>query len=96
MLTGSYGTARLELGTDGAVIRGRGPFRPLVRWEAAYADISQAVAVRRPGISGVLLRSPSGPIAFWTPQWEQILDLPELRGVPVGQPMSKLRRQDLY
>jgi hypothetical protein len=68
MITGSYGTARLELSDGGVAVLGRGPFRPLIRWQAGYGDISQATAVRGPGKSGVLLRAPSGPAAFWSPQ----------------------------
>jgi hypothetical protein len=96
MLTGSYAAARLELADSGVAVRGRGPFRPLIRWEAPYGDISQAIAVRGPGKSGVLLRAPSGPIAFWTPQWAEILDLLELRAVPASRAVAKIRRQDFY
>jgi hypothetical protein len=82
MLTGSYRTARLELSDGGVAVLGRGPFRPLIRWEVRYGDIGQATAVRRPGISGVVLRAPRGAMAFWTPQWAEILRLLELRAVP--------------
>ncbi len=50
-LTGSYGSARLELHGDEVVIRGRGPFRPLIR-AANYNEIREAGAVRAVGRSG--------------------------------------------
>ncbi|HCU93619.1 MAG TPA: hypothetical protein DHU96_13175 [Actinobacteria bacterium] len=61
-----------------------------------YGGISQATAVRGPGKSGGLLRAPCGPVAFWTPQWMEILMLLELLAVPVSSVITKLRRQDLH
>ena len=94
--TGSYGTACLELRTDEAVLRGRGPFRPFVRWAAGYGDISEATAVSGLGKSGLVLRGPSGTVAFWTPQWSEVLALLELRDVPVTREVSRIRMQDFY
>jgi hypothetical protein len=95
MITGSYGTAWLELGEDAVVVRGRGPFRFFIRWVAPYGDISGAKAARAPGKSGLLLSGPGGNVAFWTPRWVEVLDLLELRAVPVSRTPSKVRRQDL-
>ena len=96
MITGSYGTARLKLLDGEVAVLGRGPFRALIRWRAGYGEISQATAVRGPGKSGVLLRVPSGPIAFWSPRWPEILGLLELRGVPVSRVVTKISWKDFY
>jgi hypothetical protein len=95
MWTGTWGTASLALGSGQVAIRGRGPFRPLIRWEARYDQISQVQAVRGAGLSGLLLRGPGGPIAFWTPRWTEIADLLDLQAVPVDRSVSKLSRNDL-
>jgi hypothetical protein len=94
--TGSYGTAWLELRADEAVLRGRGPFRPFIRWTARYVDIVEAKAVRGLGKSGLLLCGPSGKVAFWTPQWSEMLSLFELREVPVIREVTKIRMRDFY
>jgi hypothetical protein len=60
-LTGSYGTARLELLYNEAVLRGRGPFGPLVRWAASYGDMVEAKAVLGIGNTGLLLCGPGYP-----------------------------------
>jgi len=94
-IVGSYGTARLELGDDEVVLHGRGPFRPFIRWAASYGVISEARAVRAPiGRSGLLLSAPAGNIAFWTPRWAEVLDLLELRAVPVSRAVTKATMQD--
>lgn len=94
MWAGSWGTARLELGGEGLAIRGRGPFRPFIGWESRYGEITQAQAVRGPGMAGLLLRGPGGPIAFWTPRSAEILDLLDLRAVSVNRTVMKIRRTD--
>jgi hypothetical protein len=94
---GSRGTARLELMGDTIAVRGRGPFRLLVRWQAGYGDIAMARAAKswRTG-SGVLLLVAGGRwIAFWSPHWAEILDLLELRGVAVSRTVTKFRYWDL-
>jgi hypothetical protein len=96
MWTGSYGSAWLELGDDGVALRGRGPFRPFVRWAASYGDIGEARAVRSAGMSGLLLCRPGGNVAFWTSRWAEVLDLLELRAVPVTRAVTKVRRQDFW
>lgn len=95
MWTGSRGTASLELGGRGVAIRGRGPFRPLIGWEARYEEISQVQALRGPGKSGLLLRGPD-PIVFWTPRWAEIADLLDLQAVSVNRSVSKFRRNDSF
>ena len=94
--TGSLGTARMELGGYGVAIRGRGPFRPLIGWEARYEEIGQVQALRAPGKSGLLLRGPDGPIVFWTSRWAEIADLLDLRAVSVNRSVSKFRRNDFF
>jgi hypothetical protein len=89
-MTGSWGTVSLELGDSQMAIRGRGPFRPLIRWEARYGDLSQVQAVRGLGTSGLLLRGRGGPIAFWTLRWAEIADLLELRAVLVSRDVRKI------
>ncbi|MHB1594567.1 MAG: hypothetical protein ACYCO9_13290 [Streptosporangiaceae bacterium] len=91
---GSWGTVRLELGGEGLVIRGRGPFSLFIDWETSYGEITQARAVRAPGVAGLYLDGPGGPIAFWTPRSAEILDLLDLRAVPVSRTVAKVRRKD--
>ncbi|HEV2377462.1 MAG TPA: hypothetical protein VGS19_35515 [Streptosporangiaceae bacterium] len=94
VLAGRRGTARLELGEDGVTIRSHGPFRPAVRWEARYLEISQVQTVQVRGTSGLLLRGPGRPVAFWTPRWAEIADLLELRAVPVSRDVTKTSPKD--
>lgn len=91
-ISGSHGTVLLELREDGIVLRGRGPFKLFIaRWSADYGELREPRAIRAGGKRGILFRAPTGPIAFWTPRWAEILDLLELRAVPVSRAVTKVR-----
>ncbi|MDA8318398.1 MAG: hypothetical protein M0030_01090 [Actinomycetota bacterium] len=89
-LTGSWGTVRLELSGTGISIRGRGPFAPFTGWESDYSRLGEVRAIRGMKQPGLLFREPNGPIVFWTPRWSEILDLLELREVPVNRTVTKI------
>lgn len=98
-LSGSIGTARLELFEWGARVRTSGLFGWLgLNWEVRYSELVQARLITYPIANrGVLLRTDGSavPVAFTTFHGLEILDKLAAHGVPVDRSVTPLRRADL-
>lgn len=98
-LSGSSGTARLELFDWGVRVRTSGLFGWLgLSWEVRYSELVQARLITYPIANrGVLLRTDgsAAPLAFTTFRGPEILDQLAAHGVAVDRSVTSLRRADL-
>jgi hypothetical protein len=98
-LSGTSGTARLELFEWGARVRTSGLFGWLgLNWDVRYSELVSARLITYPIANrGVLLRTDGSavPVAFTTFHGLEILDKLAAQGVPVDRSVTPLRRADL-
>jgi hypothetical protein len=91
--SGGMGTAELEFFDDTIKLWGCGLHRPMLNWQARYADLVEAKATSsfRWGPGVVLVTTDRSWVAFWSSQGPAILNLLAQRGVAINWTEARLR-----